>query len=76
MLDHLPPWARHLLIVAGATFAGYIAQQVIANAGVFDVDWPAALRSAVDSAAVSTSTAAAALWLTPLTRRYGVGKDK
>jgi hypothetical protein len=73
MLDKLPAWARHLLIVAGGTFAGTICTAVIGAGGVTDVDWLEALRAAVNLAAVTTATTAAALWLTPLTRKYGVG---
>ena len=73
MLDRLPSWARHLLIVAGASFGGSLATAILSAHGVFGVDWLTALKSAVDLAAVTTAGTAAALWLTPLTRKYGVG---
>lgn len=74
MLDKLPAPVRHLLIVAGAVFAGSIASAVIAAGGVLGVDWIHTLTSAVDEAALSVASAAAALWFTPLTKQYGVGK--
>lgn len=76
MLDNLPAWARHLLIVFGAAFGGSVASAIIASAGVSTLDWPLVLVGALDIAAVSTATTAAALWLTPLTRQYGVGASK
>jgi hypothetical protein len=76
MLDELPPWARHLAIVAGAVLGGSIAAAVITAGGVTGVDWPAALRAAIDEAAVAVAAAAAGLWLTPLTRQYGIGSGR
>ena len=73
MLDSLPAWLRHLLIVFGAAFGGSIASAIIASAGVVALDCPLVLQGALDNAAVSTASTAAALWLTPLTRQYGVG---
>ena len=74
MLDSLPAWLRHLLIVFGATFAGSVCAAVIAAEGVLSLDWLAVLSAALDVAAFSVASSAAALWLTPLTRQYGVGK--
>lgn len=76
MLDRLPAWLRHLVIVAGATFAGSIATAIIAADGVTTLDWVTVARDALDLAAVATAGTAAALWLTPLTRQYGVGDDR
>ena len=73
ILDKVPAPVRHLLIVAGAVFGGYIVQAVLAAHGVSGVDWSGTLVDAVDATAVAVATAAAALWLTPLTSQYGVG---
>ena len=75
IIDKLPAGVRHLLIAAGAVFGGAIVQDVIAAGGVTGVSWLSALKDAVDITAVSVATIAAALWLTPLTRQYGVGAD-
>ena len=76
MLDMLPAWARHLVIVAGSVFLSAVVTAVIAAEGVSGVDWSPTLLAAVDAAAVAAATAAAALWLTPLTRQYGVGRGE
>jgi hypothetical protein len=75
IIDKLPAWLRHLLIAAAAVFGGVIVQDVITAGGVTTIDWLPALRDALDVTAVSTATIAAALWLTPLTRQYGIGSD-
>ena len=80
MLDKLPAWARHLLIavvvapVAG--FAGIEALTVVQAAGFSGVDWPASVSTGANAAAVTAASGALgwlALFVTPLTRKYGVG---
>lgn len=75
MLDRLPAWARHLLIVAGSVFLAGVVSAVVDAGGVTGVDWPANLIADLNAAAVAVATASAALWLTPLTRQYGIGAD-
>lgn len=75
MLDQLPAWVRHLLIVVAATFAVTVAETIVASGGVSSVNWVDTLLRAVDIAAVAGATTSLALWLTPLTRQYGVGAD-
>ena len=76
MLDKLPPWLQHLLLAAGAAFAGTLVSDVIAAHGVTGVDWLPALVDAGDLAAVAVATTAAALWGLPITRSYGVGAPR
>ena len=75
MLDNLPAWLRHLVIVAAASFAGFELSAVLAAQGVTGVDWPQALIDGLNLTAVSTAAAAASLWGLPLTRQYGVGAN-
>jgi hypothetical protein len=76
VLDRLPSWLRHLLIVAGATAGGSLATAVVSAGGVTTLAWVDTLTSALNAATVATATAAAALWFTPLTTQYGVGAPK
>jgi hypothetical protein len=73
MLERLPAPLRHLLIVAGAAFISVPVQDVVAAQGVTGVDWPATLVHAIDAAGVAGAVAIGVLWLTPITRQYGVG---
>ena len=73
MLDKIPAPARHLAIVAGATFLGAFVHAVLSAQGVTGVDWAGTAKDALNLTAVNAATAVAGLWLTPLTRQYGVG---
>ena len=75
MIDKLPAWLRHLLIVGGGTFAATLIQAVLAVRGVTGVDWPTVLTDAVNLTVVAVVTAAAALWGLPVTRQYGLFQD-
>lgn len=75
MLDKIPAWARHLvLIFAGAAGAVYIAAVVKAQ-GVFGVPWVATTQHAIDAGALAAVVAVGVLYVTPLTHQYGVFKD-
>ena len=76
MLDKFPPLVRHLLIVFGGTFGGAILNAVIDAKGVTRVDWAAVAGTATDGAFYATAVVAVTLWLTPLTKQYGIGKTK
>ncbi|WP_294981668.1 hypothetical protein [uncultured Microbacterium sp.] len=78
MLDRLPDSVRYFVIIVLfvplgtgiTTMAGITA----AAGGVFGVDWPDAGRSVVDASAVAlfgSLSVWVALYLTPLTRRFG-----
>lgn len=73
MLDNLPPWTRHLIIVAFASFVGFVGEAILASGGVSALDWAKTLTSAVDSTAVATITVMLIMYVTPLTRQYGLG---
>lgn len=75
-IDRIPSWLRHLVIVFGSVLLGALAQDIIVAGGVFDVSWLDSAKDSIDAAAVSTASAATVLWLTPLTRQYGVGSPK
>jgi hypothetical protein len=80
MLDRLPPWLRHLVVLCGlapaACAVGTTAQTVIAAGGVTTVDWPVTGIASIDAAGAALAVGATtwlALVVTPLTRQYGVG---
>lgn len=62
------PWVRDVaLVVAVAVLTAFLGT----GKGVTGLGWPD-VRAIVD-AAVASVAATVLLWLTPLTRRYGVG---
>jgi hypothetical protein len=68
MLDKLPAWARHLVIVV-AVAALVVISQGVANGGVSSISWKDA-----GNAAAAALVAQLLLILTPLTNQYGVAK--
>jgi ABC-type transporter Mla maintaining outer membrane lipid asymmetry permease subunit MlaE len=83
MLDNLHPAARSAVVLCViaplvALLGGFIAA-VLAAGGVTDVDWGNTATTALDTAGVALATGIAtflALYVTPLTARYGVGAGK
>jgi membrane protein YdbS with pleckstrin-like domain len=73
LLDRLPAWIRHLVIVFGATFVTVVAKAVAASNGVTNVAWSTVWWAAVDGAAAAVA-AVVLLAVTPVTRQYGVGQ--
>jgi hypothetical protein len=80
MLDKLPAWLRHLIIVCGLAPAAVAVtttpNAVITAGGVTTVDWPATGIATIDAAGVALAVGAATwltLVITPLTRQYGIG---
>ena len=63
-LDQYPAWVRHLVIVVGTVVLGAVSQAIAAQK--FDA-------ATIGAAIVSGLVAQALLWLTALTRQYGVG---
>lgn len=83
MLDRLPPFARHavvLLVLAPlVALLGVFTLAVLTADGVFSVDWAATARAALDAAGVSEATGIATLctlFATPLTSAYGMSAPK
>lgn len=74
-LDRLPAWLRHALIAFVAAYIGTILDAVITAHGVTLVAWPNILVTALDAAALATAVAISTLYLTPITKQYGVGHD-
>lgn len=73
MLDRLPAWLRHLVIAFAAVAGSTVAQAVIEAGGVSQIVWTDLALDALDAGAVAVALVAATLWLTPLTKQYGVG---
>ena len=73
MLDRLPVWAQHLAIAFVATFGLFFASAVVENHGLFPFPWYEVLCGALNAGAVAGATVGT-LYLTTLTRRYGIGK--
>jgi uncharacterized membrane protein len=83
MLDNLNPAARSAVVLCVlaplvALLGGFVAAVLQAN-GASGVDWATTTAAALDAAAVVLATGVAtflALYVTPLTARYGVGAGK
>lgn len=76
MLDKLPAWLRHLLIVFAGAAGAVIVDAVVNAKGVSNVAWGHSLRVALDTGSVAAALAVGALYITPLTQKYGLGKGK
>lgn len=75
MLDKLPAWARHLLIIFGAAFGGLFFSAIVKAGGVLPFPWQATFVAAVNAGAVAVA-GTVVLWCTSATRQYGVGASK
>jgi len=64
MLDRLPADARHLIIMLMAALLGWASDNVMGFG-----------LSPIISSLLGVVVATGILWVTPLTRQYGVGKD-
>lgn len=80
-LDGLPAYVRHaiiLCVIAPATsFVLMPIGAVISSGGVFGIGWATVFADAANAAGVSFASGATtmiALWVTPLTRQYGLGE--
>lgn len=73
MLDKLPAWARHAVIVFGGAFASVVVGAIITAKGVTNIDWAVTAMDALNYGALATALSISALYITPLTRQYGVG---
>lgn len=75
MLDFLPAWLRHFILMYAAIFAYIVATAIVNANGVTTVSWlgpDGVLVRAVDGAAVAVA-ASLLLWLLPITKQYGFG---
>lgn len=82
MLDGLAAWLRSLIVLCVlapvAGFVGTVATKVISEGGVVAIDWAATASTGVDVAGVALASGALAwlgLYITPLTRKFGVGSS-
>lgn len=73
MLDRLPAWARHALIIAGSTFLAVVGKAILDAGGVTGLDVNATAAAALNQAAVAVVLGSGLLALTPLSRQYGIG---
>lgn len=81
-LDTIHPAARSVIVLCvlaplAATLGGFVAA-VLQAGGVTGVDWGGTATSALDAGGVALATGLATfltLYVTPLTRRYGVGSS-
>jgi hypothetical protein len=76
MLDKLPAWVRHIAIMFAATFTAFFGQAIIAADGVSRLDFMSTFIDALDSSIVATVVVGLALYVTPLTRQYGIGEKE
>lgn len=74
MLDSLPAWARHLVILGISAVLYTVASAVVAANGASGLDWATLGTTALDAGAVAVATSGL-LYLTKLTTQYGVGSD-
>jgi hypothetical protein len=83
MLDGLHPALRHFLIaVVVAPFAGFlgiVVGSLVANGGFSGFDFGSEALTALNAASVVAGSGLlgwSALYLTPLTRQYGIGSGE
>lgn len=76
LIDKLPAPARHAVIAFAGTWGGSVLNRVVDAKGVSSVEWSQAIVNATDAAFYSTSVIMLALYITPLTRQYGLRKNK
>lgn len=80
MFDRLPAWLRHFLILVVLAplvlFASLIAARIVAEGGIDGFAWDDEAYAAFNTSIVSLMGGVltwVALYITPLTRQYGVG---
>lgn len=74
MFDKLPPLAQHIIDGFIASVAYVVLDAILAAKGVTGIDWKTTLLNALNGGAVGAASLASVLWLTPFSRKYGVGK--
>lgn len=81
MLDRLPAWGRHavvLCLIAPLVAALGVLTLAVLTAGGVHVAWADTLDTALDTWAVSLAggvVTMVAMFVTPLTRQYGAGSQ-
>lgn len=76
MFDRLPAWAHDLAVIFGGTFLGTVLNAIVDAKGVTGVAWGATLVGAVDGSFYAAAVTGITLYLTPLTKRYGIKSFK
>ncbi len=73
-VESWPAPIRHLLAAFLGVFVTVLGAAVVSAGGVTGVDWGPTVVGALDEAAVAAVGVLLALYITPLTDAYGVGK--
>lgn len=80
-LDRLPTWAQYLIaLVIISPVAGFVvleATVVVTSGGVTGIDWATELSRGGNAAAATAASGLVGwvtLFITPITRKFGVGK--
>lgn len=76
MFDKLPAWAHDLGVIFGGTFLGGVLNAVVDAQGVFGVAWRETFMATTDNAFYAAAVAGVALYITPLTKKYGIKSFK
>jgi hypothetical protein len=74
MFDKLPTIVQHIIDGFIASAAYVLLDAVLTAKGVTGIDWKHTLTLAVNAGAVGAASLASVLWLTPFSRKYGIGK--
>lgn len=74
--NNIPAPVRHGLAIFIGTFLGIFFTAIIANGGVTTLDFGSTFVSAIDDAVVSAVGSLLVLYVTPLTKSYGIGKEE
>jgi hypothetical protein len=73
LLDRLPAQVRHLILIFLGAFIGPLALQV--QNGVNPLTWNITTFKEVLGAAITAAIGGVLLYVTPLTKQYGIGKS-
>ena len=75
MLDRLPAPVRHFVIAFVGSASLVIVSAINGASGVTNVAWATVLTDALNAGIVSGVGLIAVMYLTPLTRQYGLGAN-
>jgi hypothetical protein len=75
MFDKLPLIVQHVLCGFMSSAAYVIVDGVLSAKGVTGVKWDSTLMSALNAGTVGAMGLCSVLWLTPFSRKYGVGSN-
>jgi hypothetical protein len=73
MLDRLPASVRHFILVFVGAAGSILVSDITAANGVTNVAWVQSLTDALNAGVLASVGVLAAMYLTPMTRQYGIG---